>query len=74
MVSPKVVSDNILKLRELTNKFCDIHDFDYYDMVNEIKSIITACKKNTDIEKNKDKKLRYYDLIISKIDAVVNQI
>ncbi len=74
MFSKKDVSPNILKLRELTTKICDSHDFDYFDMVNEIKSVIAACKRNMESEKNKEKKIRYYELIISKIDGVVNQI
>jgi len=72
MVSKKV-SDNILKLRELTNKICDSHEIDYFDIVNEIKELVSTTKKVMGFENNKDKKIRYYEEFVSKVDTIVNQ-
>jgi hypothetical protein len=73
MVSERVVSENILKLRELTNKICSTHEIDYFDIVNEIKELVSTAALTMSLEKNKDKKLRYYELMVSKIDTMVNQ-
>lgn len=74
MVSEKkFVSPNILKLRELTDKICSSEDVDYFDIVHELKDVLSTCKKVLGVEKNKDKKIRYYELMLSKIDGIVNQ-
>lgn len=73
MVSQRQVSDNIIKLRELTNKICNSVDVDYFDIVNEIKNIISTSSRTIDFEKNKDKKIRIYELMVERIQSIVNQ-
>lgn len=70
MFSERVVSDNILKLRELTNKYNII---DYFDIVCEVRELISASKDAMVLEKSKDKKIRLYEQMVAKIDAMVNQ-
>jgi len=70
MFSERVVSDNILKLRELTSKYNTI---DYFDIVSELRELISTAKEAMGLEKNKDKKIRFYEQMVAKIDAMVNQ-
>ncbi len=69
MFSERVVSDNILKLRALTSRYNNI---DYFDVVNEMRELIFTAKEAMNLEKNKDKKIRFYEQMVAKIDAMIN--
>lgn len=71
----KVVNENILKLRELTDKMCQ------YDMIDsaeeDYKQTLKDIKKIFDTElpsqaRNKDMKLQSYERIYSKIQIILS--
>lgn len=73
----KVVNENILKLRELTDK---MSQFDIADRADEnYEQIVRDIKKIFDTEtpshaRNKDMKLQSYERIYSKLEIILNKL
>jgi hypothetical protein len=68
-------SENILKLRELTNKICDINnDEDYKDIVLEIKYVVEEA--NNELKKAKTIKNRVvsYEKMCETLQEILKRI
>ena len=55
-----VISDNIIKLRELTSKLCKSPDDEYKVVVEKIKILIGECDTSIDSVKSPQTKLKCY--------------
>ena len=77
MVS-KVVNENMVKLKELTDRICaeeatDINETDYKIAVEEINNVFTSEIHNIEDSQNKEKKLKCYENICSNIQIILNK-
>jgi hypothetical protein len=63
-------SENILKLRKLTEQICSIEpDTDY--VLNEIRTIIDSCTEQIISSKTEKTKLKYYEKMFSEIKKTI---
>lgn len=69
-----VPSENILKLRELTDKLCSTNYGDEKDKLDKIKFILYENKKHISLYKTEKNKLKCYeDLFESLIDLITEK-
>ena len=63
-------SENILKLRKLTEQICSIEpDTDY--VLNEIRTIIDSCTEQIISSKTEKTKLKHYEKMFSEIKKTI---
>jgi len=62
-----VPSENILKLRELTEKLCSINYDDDKEKLDKIKSVLYENKKQIDLYKTERTKLRCYERLCNTL-------
>lgn len=62
-----VPSENILKLRELTEKLCSLNYDDDKEKLDKIKSILYENKKQIDLYKTEKNKLKCYENLCSTL-------
>jgi hypothetical protein len=72
-----VPSDNILKLRELTNKLCSVEyadDVQYKDVLKKLKSVIDDGKKTVDTANSEQTKIKCYESMCVTIMTILEKI
>ena len=65
-------SENILKLRELTDKLCAISDEDITEKIYEIKSVIKENEEELKVLKGDKNKVKCYESLFNKIKNILN--
>jgi hypothetical protein len=66
-----VPNENILKLRELTDKLCTMPDETFGTML-EIKSVIKENEEILKVTKSDRKKIKCYEVLFDKIKSILN--
>lgn len=66
-----VPNENILKLRELTDKLCTMPDEPFGTML-EIKSVIKENEEILKVTKSDRKKIKCYEVLFDKIKSILN--
>ena len=66
-----VPNENILKLRELTDKLCTMPD-ETVGTMREIKSIIKENEEILKVTKSDRKKIKCYEVLFDKIKSILN--
>jgi len=75
MISKKVTNENILKLRELTDRISNkMNDVDYESIVKDLKKIIDEGKDNINKSKDSVTKLNCYESMCQRVTAIINSI
>ena len=70
-----VPNDNILKLRELTNKICNSKPTNEYKLiVDELKQVINEGKKNIDNSETNESKINCYESMCMSVMNIINKI
>ena len=68
-------SENILKLRELTEKMCEIpHDKDYEDIIKKLKLTVDEGREEVKVSPNPQTKVKFYEKMCSTIITILNTI
>lgn len=70
-------SENITKLRELTDMLCksDYEDIDKYkEIIEEIQTVIEAEDNIIQAQKSQNSKLKCYESMCSKIKIILNKL
>jgi hypothetical protein len=65
-------SENILKLRELTNKLCAIPEDETFEKMYEIKNVIKENEEMLKIAKSDRKKVKCYEVLFDRIKSILN--
>jgi len=65
-----VTSENILKLRELTNKICKYHDGDYEKVLRNVKSVVEECEEEA-LQLTSQNKIKCYEKMCLKINNIL---
>jgi hypothetical protein len=65
-------SENILKLRELTNKLCAIPEDETFEKMCEIKNVIKENEEMLKIAKSDRKKVKCYEVLFDRIKSILN--
>jgi hypothetical protein len=75
MASHKIPSENILKLRELTEKICNrpLND-EHYVILKELKDIIDDGKEEVSNLKTTTSKIKCYEKMCVKITNILNNV
>lgn len=71
-----VSNDNIIKLRELTDKICkgEVNDDELFkQIIDEIKAVLDAEEDNLATIKSNTKKVKCYEDMCSKIKIILNK-
>jgi hypothetical protein len=66
-----VPNENILKLRELTDKLCTMPD-ETFGTMREIKSVIKENEEILKVTKSDRKKIKCYEVLFDKIKSILN--
>jgi|688.fasta_scaffold988297_2 hypothetical protein len=66
-----VPNENILKLRELTDKLCTMPD-ETVGTMREIKSVIKENEEILKVTKSDRKKIKCYEVLFDKIKSILN--
>jgi len=74
MVTKSVNSENMVKLKELTNKMCLSPNKNYSTIVKELKEIVEEGKKEIDNNTNSKSKMRCYETMCSKITNILKSV
>lgn len=72
-----VPSDNILKLRELTEKLCNIEktdDIQYKDVLKKLKKVIDEGKKTVETSDSDNTKIKCYESMCITIMKLLENI
>lgn len=64
-------SDNILKLRKLTEQICNIEPSEE-DVIDKLKNVIQKANDNILSSKTERTKLKYYEKMFSEIKTIIN--
>jgi hypothetical protein len=64
-------SDNILKLRKLTEQICDIEPSEE-DVIEKLKNVIQKTSDGILSSKTERTKLKYYEKMFSEIKTIIN--
>lgn len=68
-------SENILKLRELTEKMCETpHEKDYEDIIKKLKSTIKEVREEVNVSPNASSKVKTYEKMCNTIITILNTI
>ncbi len=65
-------SENILRLRELTDKLCALPEDETFEKMYEIKSAIKENEEVLKIAKSDRKKVKCYEVLFDKIKSILN--
>lgn len=71
-----VLNDNIVKLRELTDKICKgevMDDSSYIEIIKQIKQIVDEEENNLSLIHGNAKKIKCYEDMCSKIKIILNK-
>jgi hypothetical protein len=69
-----MASDNLIKLKELTEKMCEFDENDtYYNSIKEIKENILQFEKDLTINPTQKNKLSCYEKLHNKIKNILNK-
>ena len=72
-------SENLIKLKELSDKLCSVDNEEtndnvqYKDAVNEIANIVDYSEDVIFDENNPDNKLKCYEIMCSKLKIILNK-
>lgn len=69
-------SENLIKLKELSDKLCNVNsedDVQYKDAVNEIANIVEVSEDVIVDEDNTNDKLKCYEIMCSKLKIILNK-
>jgi len=70
-----VPNDNILRLRELTNKICNSKPNNEYKLiVDELKKVISDGKKDIDESETNEIKINCYESMCMAVMNIINKI
>jgi hypothetical protein len=72
-----VPSDNILKLRALTDRLCSVEhvsDVQYKDVLKKLKSLIGEGKKTVDTANSEQSKIKCYETMCITIMKILEDI
>jgi hypothetical protein len=69
----KVTSENILKLRELTDKLCSVNYGEEKEKLNKIKYILYENKKQIELNNTEKSKLKCYEELFDKIIDLITE-
>ncbi len=68
-------SENILKLRELTEKMCEMpHEKQYEDVIKKVKTTIEEGREEVKVLSNTQSKIKYYEKMCGAIITILNTI
>ena len=73
-MKPSVPSENIVKLRELTNKLCDLPNDNYKNSIKEIKSIVDEVETEIVTKKTPQAKIKCYIVMYETIKTLLGNI
>lgn len=65
-------SDNILKLRKLTEQICNIEPSEEEDVIEKLKNVIQKTSDSILSSKTERTKLKYYEKMFSEIKTIIN--
>jgi len=71
-----VPNENILKLRELTDKICksNIDDYDYKMVVDELKKVIKDGKVEIERSLSDEKRINCYESMCVTVMNIINKV
>lgn len=67
------LSENIIKLRELTEKINTKDKDEYKKIIKKVKDIIADTKYKIDISSNQESKIFYYEYMCSTINNILSE-
>jgi len=68
-------NENILKLRELTEKMCEVSiEKDYENIFNKVKMIVEGGSEEIKVLSNAQSKIKCYENMCAKIIMILNTI
>ena len=70
-----VTSENILKLRELTEKICSVSPKGEYETVlSDVKSIVEKSEDEIEKTLSSNQKIKYYEQMCKKINNILKNV
>lgn len=74
-MTKSIPSENILKLRELTEKMCDMsHEKDYEDVIKKVKKTIDEGTEEVNVSPNAQTKVKCYEKMCNTIITLLSTI
>ncbi len=74
-MSKPIPSENILKLRELTEKMCDMsQDKDYEEVIKKVKSTLDEGREEVKVLSTAQSKIKCYEKMCGTIITILNTI
>lgn len=68
-------NENILRLRELTDKMCSLtHENDYIEVIRKLKEIVDDGKEKISVSSSAQSKVKCYESMCSTIITILNKI
>jgi vacuolar-type H+-ATPase subunit H len=74
MATKSVENENMVKLKELTNKLSSSTNKKYSTIVKELKSIVDEGKKEVERNSNPQSKMKCYETMCSKITNILKNV
>ncbi len=68
----KVINENLLKLRELSDEICAKYDYDV--IINHLKDVIEKGKENAKTFKTANNKIKCYETMCLEITEILKSI
>lgn len=69
-----VPNENILKLRELSEKMCDTKDDEYKVIVKQLKAIVDGGKSQIENSKTSQSKIKCYENMCTTITNLLSKV
>ena len=74
-MSKPTPSENILKLRELTEKMCEMpHEKDYEELIKKVKLTVEEGREEVKVLSNTQSKIKCYEKMCGTIITILNTI
>lgn len=70
----KVPNENILKLREITNRLTNEKDYDYQDIIKKLKTIVDEGKNVIDQSHCPESKIKCYETMCITITKLLKNV
>jgi hypothetical protein len=74
MTTKSAESENMVKLKELTNKISSSTNRKYSTIVKELKNIVDEGKKEIEKNVNPQSKMKCYETMCSKITSILKDV
>jgi len=73
-MAKSVPNDNILKLRELSDKLCETSNDEYKNIVKRLKAIVDGGKDEIEKSTSSHSKIKCYESMCSTITNLLNNV